>query len=538
MYLLFIFLLSIAAGYALLYSGLPPTHDGEYHVVRFYEFDKTLRDGDWYPRWASDFNKGYGIPLFNYVYPLPNYIASFFHFLGFSFIDTFKLNMFVATIVGGIFFYLWARNYWKDIGGVVGAVFYIFSPYRFVDMYVRGSVGEVWALAFFPAFLWSIQTLYVKKNALYIVSSGVFLSLIIFSHNILALMFLPLGLSYGLYLFSKESKKNILLFLFPSILLGFGLSSIFWLPALFEQEYVKGLQIYSVEKNFPEVYQLLIPSWGTGFSEGGLENQMSFQIGIANLGAVLLSFFTIVVLYKKKDKRFTILLFFLCWFFLVLFLLLKASIGIWQNIPFMDYFQFPWRFLSLIILITSFLAGAIFSIWQSKILAGFLILFTVLLSLGYAKPAYYHQRDDLYYLTRANFIEGTNSVGDFFNTIWFNTNLSKKSEKFSFANGEGKINITSKKTTKYKATITTTLPSEIIVNTAYFPGWMLTVDGKSNPLYRDKDGVMRFSISPGEHNIVLWLSNTNIQQIGTSIFFSSLLLFTSLLIYYRVIIKK
>src|SRR3989338_5683038 len=94
------------AGFALLNNGLPPTHDGEYHVIRFYEFYRMLSSGELYPRWAPDLNNGYGIPLFNYVYPLPNYIASFFHMLGVSFIDSFKLNMFFASILGAIFMYM------------------------------------------------------------------------------------------------------------------------------------------------------------------------------------------------------------------------------------------------------------------------------------------------------------------------------------------------------------------------------------------------------------------------------------------------
>src|SRR5258706_12252282 len=84
------------AVFPLLHAGLLPTHDGEYHIIRFYEFDKTLRDGNLYPLWAADLNFKYGVPLFGYVYPLPNYVASFFHFFGTSFIDAFKFNMLFA----------------------------------------------------------------------------------------------------------------------------------------------------------------------------------------------------------------------------------------------------------------------------------------------------------------------------------------------------------------------------------------------------------------------------------------------------------
>src|SRR3989344_9391657 len=86
-YILLVLLFSFLSVYSLSQPGLPPTHDGEYHVMRFQQFYKVLSTGTIYPRWAPDFNNGFGIPLFNYVYPLPNYVASFFHFLGFSFID-------------------------------------------------------------------------------------------------------------------------------------------------------------------------------------------------------------------------------------------------------------------------------------------------------------------------------------------------------------------------------------------------------------------------------------------------------------------
>ena len=84
----YIFLLLVVTFLAiqpLTHAGLHPTHDGEYHVIRFYEFDKAIRDGDWYPRLAPDLNNGYGVPLFNYVYPFPNYVASLLHFFGMSF---------------------------------------------------------------------------------------------------------------------------------------------------------------------------------------------------------------------------------------------------------------------------------------------------------------------------------------------------------------------------------------------------------------------------------------------------------------------
>lgn len=57
-YYILIILLTFPAVFPLLHSGLPPTHDGKYHVIRFYEFYKNLASGVLYPRWAPDLNNG------------------------------------------------------------------------------------------------------------------------------------------------------------------------------------------------------------------------------------------------------------------------------------------------------------------------------------------------------------------------------------------------------------------------------------------------------------------------------------------------
>jgi len=531
--LIIVGLFGFIAGLTLLHKGLSPTHDGEYHVVRFYEFYQTLQDGDWYPRWAPDLNNGYGIPLFNYVYPLPNYVSSFLHFLGASFIDSFKLGMFFATILGALFFYLWAKGFWGVWGGLVGSIFYTFAPYHFLDIYIRGSVGEVWALAFFPAFLWSVAIFLKHKKRTFFLLSTLFLALIIFSHNILALMFLPFALSYCGFLLLRDKGnrvdwgkwvKGIFVFF-----LGIGLSSIFWLPAFFEKQYVVGLEVFGFEDHFPELYQLIIPSWGSGFSGDDLGNSLSFQIGIANLLAVFLSLL-FVFIYKKKNKNSSIILFFIFLFFIIFFLMLKISLPIWKNVPFMNYFQFPWRLLSLEILIASFLSGSIFYFWKSKLLAICLIFLSFILGIGYAKPAYYHYRNDNYYLTRSNFIDGTNSPGNAFNTVFLESIPKKEKTKALFLKGHGKIEQKIVRSTLYLFKIKAESNSEILINTAYFPGWKVYA-GESEVEIKNRNGIISFFLPIGEHVVKVLFKNTIIRNVATFISIFSFLvlifLFTS-----------
>jgi uncharacterized membrane protein len=533
-YVLFLLVITFFAVKPLLHSGLPPTHDGEYHVIRVYEFDKALRDGNLYPRWAADLNNGYGVPLFNYVYPMPNYFGEIFHTFGASFIDAFKLNLLVATLVSVLFFYFWARLFLGNTAALTAAIFYAFAPYRFVDVYVRGSVGEVWALAFFPAFLWSLTFFFKKKKVYYFVLSAVFFSATIFSHNILALMFTLFGTTYAAYLISKSNDKKLFLRLTSYILLlGLGMSAVFWLPALAETKYVEGLQIYNVDANFPELFQLLIPSWGTGFSGGNLQNQMSFQIGVANLFAVFISIILILKYARKKVKNKGLLLFFLSWFVLIFYVMLDLSKPVWHTVPLLYYFQFPWRFLSLMIIICSFIAGIVIEMIKGKktkvIFTTIFIVIAVLTTISYTEPAYYHDRKDDHYLTRNNFIHGTNSPGDFFNTKWMNTQLPLKKKKIEVIGGHARVIMEESKSSVYRFNVESEGGSALVANVAYFPGWTLHMDDKHIELQKTKDGLIGFSVPQGKHMVELRFGDTMIRKLASGLSLGAFLICIGLL---------
>jgi len=529
-------LFTVIAGFSLLNPGLPPTHDGEYHIIRFYLFNESINNGNLYPRWADHLNNGFGAPLFNFVYPLPNYMSSFLHLFNISFIDSFKISMFIATVIGGVFFYLWSREFWGRLGGIVSSVFYTFSPYHFVDIYIRGSVGEVWALGFFPAFLWAYTKFVKSKRKVFLIFSSIFLALIIFSHNILALMFFIFSLSYIVFLICIEKKRKCLILnTFYLILLGLGLSTIFWLPAIYETKYVTGLQIFDVTSHFPDLYQLLIPSWGSGFSGAGIRNELSYQIGAANLLAIFLSVIIVILQIKRRSNKLPYTVFFFVCFISVLLLMLGVSLPLWQTLPFMNYFQFPWRLLSIEIIFPSFLVGSIFSLniknkYINLFIAIFLIFIAYILGIGYAKPAYYMYRDDNYYVTRSNFIDGTNSPGNVFNTVYLKSIPAKEKERAIFIKGAGKIVADKVKGNFYTFMIQADTNSEIQANLAYFPGWEVYVNEKKELLLPTQNGRFTFFVPEGQNKVKIIFKDTLVRKIATYISIASLGFIVALLI--------
>lgn len=518
----------LVAGFAVLdlaNYGIPPTHDGEYHVMRFQQFYKVISEGNLYPRWAPDFNNGFGIPLFNYVYPLSNYVASIFHALGFGFIDSLKLNMAAASLTGAIFMYLWTRKYWGEWGAVVSSVFYTFSPYHFLDIYVRGSVGEVWSLGLAPAFLWAYYSYYESHRKIFLSLSSIFLALLVLAHNILALVFVGFFTFYTLYLIlNTKEKKVLILNTFLICFSGLGLSSPFWLPAILETKFVVGLQVFDPTQHFPILYKLIYSSWGYGFSGGNAPDQMSFQIGIANLIAVLGSF---VILFLSKNKL--TLIFFTSIFLITIFLVTPFSLFIWKSIPALGYIQFPWRLLSLVMLLVSFLAGSLVqdSLFKKKenirpIIVVSLIVMSIGFSIRYAKAPFYHKRADQHYLTRSNFTDGTNSPGNAFNTKWLSRIPEKRKDKLEIFSGLAEIRIDELKSTSYSLTVDSKGNSKILVNTAYFPGWTAEINHKNIPI-ENHDGLMMLSIPSGTNRVRVFLDSTSIQKLSYIYFLFSIL---------------
>jgi hypothetical protein len=66
-------------------------HDARHSVYFLYQFDKAIRDGVFYPRWAPDFAFGYGYPFFNIYGPLSSYASEILHLAGLDIVTSVKV---------------------------------------------------------------------------------------------------------------------------------------------------------------------------------------------------------------------------------------------------------------------------------------------------------------------------------------------------------------------------------------------------------------------------------------------------------------
>lgn len=507
-WLLIVLLPAIFAARALFAGGYIPTHDGEYHLIRFYEFAKMLSAGNFFPRWASTLNSGYGVPLFNFHYPFPNYIGSLYHFLGASFPDAVKLVLATGFLSAVSFCFLWLSKIFDKRSAALGTIVFSFIPYWFVDIYVRGAVGEVLGIAFVMVALCSIERKWATGLALAV-------GFLMISHNIMSLIFLPV-----LFLYLIIRQRSFI----PFLLLGISLASYFWIPAIFEKQYVMGLNTVNFRDHFPYLLQLVFPFWGTGFSQPGQPaDEMSFQIGLLPLLVLLTG---VVLLLKKNtkdtDEKRSLALFFLAVCCIAFFLMLENSTVFWELIPLLSYVQYPWRLLSEFLPATAFIAA--YTAFRIKHIAYsiLIIIGAVLFAYSYTKPVTYAPRSDAYYLSRSNFTDGTSSMGNTFSTRWTDWKSQRPKEKVELIDGKGSISSVIDKPGNMQFTVIVSTPSGIRINTLYYPGWEVMIDHKKVPIDYLKDGTLTFSVNPGRWDVVAHFRETPLRKIADSISIISL----------------
>ena len=518
--LIFVFLISLFPLFNLLTPGLPITHDSLDHVARIANFYQSLAEGIIVPRWAGDLNFGFGHPILMFLYPLPSYFASFFHFLGFSLVDSFKLILGSTYIFSGIFMYLWLRRFLDLYPAIVGATFYLYAPYRFIDLYVRGATGEHVAFMFIPLALLAVYLLFnlSEKEKFRKFYFGIFFIAfsfagLILSHNAISLLFIPFILFYVLYLFYEhKSKLKIFSSLF-SLFLGFLISFFFWFPAFFEGKYTLRDIVTTGEYStrFVNFVDLIYSPWSFGGT-----GQFSVQIGIVQIIIVILSIVLFFKLFKKKDKLRYLYLGVLLFLGTSIFLMIPQSIFIWENITTLQKLQFPWRFLTIVVFCVS-LIGALFvnklNIRRKDLLTYLLVILSILPTITFWNAKEYKVFDDSYF---EKVWAGTTDTGES-SPIWSIRFMeAKPKNNIEVIEGEAQIVELPRKTTVHEYVVDVKEKSRIRENTLYFPGWKVYDNGKflENVEFQDPKnrGIITFYLDKGMHSIILRFEETKLRD--------------------------
>ncbi|MBI3282757.1 glycosyltransferase family 39 protein [Candidatus Curtissbacteria bacterium] len=475
--------LSLFALKDLAKPGFYTSHDGETHTARMAQYWQALAHGQIPPRFAGSLYNGLGSPILTYIYPLPYLAGSAVHALGFSFSDSFEIIMGLGFIFSGIFSYLWLREITKsEKSAFLGALFYTWVPYRFLLIYVRGSLSEVLAYTFLPLLLYCLTRLAKNPNWASLAGSAIITALVLLSQNLVAVISLPIVFFY-LVISSIQNKSPKAFFAgVLSIAWGLAISSFTYLPSIFERKFTRLDEIITIAypDHFVSLKQLIRSPWGYGFDlPGTVNDQISLQIGLIHIFVLFVSLFTTAYL-VKKGKFPTTAIYFIFIFAIASFLMLQNKItsSVWQQFKPLHFIDIPWRLLGVTALSLSYLAA--YSAKHIKPGLYFLILaaFVLAANRNHLRINQSVVKDDAFF----QLYPGTATQYDEFTPVWrqstrvpigFDRNIPVE-----LVSGDADITGVSAKSNEvtFGANVTSA-QTQIRINKFYFPGWNVEVDG-------------------------------------------------------------
>lgn len=520
-------LVSALAASGLWESTWPLTHEGMSPVERVLGLSEELRHGDLYPRWLSITYRGKGSPFFNFYAPAFYWVAAALHTLGVPLLWSIKLPSFLLFFLGAWGMYLWTRRHHGSAGGLVAAIVYLFVPYHFLDLYVRGAFAEFSALAILPYLFWSIDCAVEDKKPVELVPLALSSALLVLTHNVSALMITPFAAIYSvLRVFQVRTAAAGFGRTTGAALFGAGLSAFYWLPVILEQRYLGNMAGALTEGYFVHSNHFVLPAqwfssfWGDGTSVPGGEDTMSFQIGLVLLVALAASLSMVAM--RRAPGSFTLALAILG--AAALLMTSELSAGVYQVAPVLRYIQFPWRFLGVATLLWSAacasLGQAAGARWRSSVLLGALLLASVVASAQQRKAiqSMAGNLDEAAPHVLAQRAVGSLCSGDEYLPAWTNVDLaysameagpSSTSATFSNVHAAGhRLSFSIEGREKLNT---------VIVPSLFFPGWQATAGGKPLPLVPSKQGLLELSVPRGHHEVTVEFGTTLPRLLGWAV---------------------
>ena len=446
------------------------------------------------------------------MWAAPLYLGAVLHIAGLPYPLIFKLLILLPNLLGGVGLYLWLKSKYGFIPSVVASIVFIWVPYRFLDSFIRYSIGELFFLAFLPFVFYFIDHAEKLRN---VILGGIFSALMIYSHQGLSLVAYIIFIVYSFI--ETWPQKKLLTRKLILLANGLLLTLFYWLPLLL---YTKILHLKPDPIDtrwFPPLSSLVRSKWEGGFVDGQYLI-MSFQIGLAHL--LILFILNIFVLYRlishKKVPSFILALLVLFW--LSIFFLQPISTPVWDNIPLLAHLQFPFRFLIFPMIVSSTATAFLLSQLKKKtlyIVAICLIIVVVVENrnhLGVANKDVNIRDIETY--------EETYFVGNDmfpFRSVMKDIEKNKdfKRDEFTIISGKGKVITAKREDYQSSATINMDKRGIVQIRRFYFPGWEIIVGNKR--IESNNNFILEVVLDKGKHLLKVMYKDPLFVQIATLI---------------------
>lgn len=284
-------------------------------------------------------NLGYGLYIFYPILPHFFYsvIAKLFGLIGVSVTNSVIFTSGLVSILSTLSFYLLSFKFYKDKKiAFLASLFFVFFPYRIVDLLSRCAINESFCFIFIPMILTSLIYLEEKnKKLFYFFFCFGYIGLIL-SHLVISLYFSIILMIYVILNFKKYFNRNIILDFIKAILFV----SIIVLPNIIMMLEHRHMGYIIFDTNIMNNTNILNGA-RLSFVDFLFPFKSKFINVIVYISLSYVICFIISTYYIFKQKKSDYIKIFLM---IILILLSVSTIINWKQVPsIFTNIQFPWR---------------------------------------------------------------------------------------------------------------------------------------------------------------------------------------------------
>lgn len=355
-----------------MFPGIAPGHDFPYHILRIEGIADGLKSGQFPVRMHSVFMDGFGYPNGIFYGDLFLYIPAVLRIIGFSINTSYKLYVFLVSLLTAYTTYYMGRRIFKnDTTALVVALSYVTASYRIVDVFVRSAVGEYTALAFYPIVAVAIWQLYTGKDSERNYT-GISLTLamgmlgLLYTHVLSTEMVCIVLVAVAISQYKKTFTKNVLLTYAKAVGIFIALGLAFIVPFLdyymrvaTEIKATNGSVklIQSRGAYIADLFAVFRDFYGEG--EDYVVYRMQITPGLVFMAVLLVAVYLLIAKKATKEIKYLTI-------FTLILLFISTNLFPWNKLAFASKFfnvfaqiQYPWRYIGIAIVFLAILLGLI-----------------------------------------------------------------------------------------------------------------------------------------------------------------------------------
>jgi uncharacterized membrane protein len=493
----FVVAISLAVVVPTFLWGVPSNLDLSNHFRFALPFYDAIANGHLYPGWLAESNHGYGDPSFRFYPPALYYILAAARFSLGNWYQATVFTFALLSVTGGLGMYFWSNSILRDPRAAWAGFFYALVPYHVNQLYQAMMLAEWAGSAILPFCFAFVERVCDRGKPRDVAGLAIAYGILVFTHLPLAIIGSLALLVYSLVRTGKRNPLAKLAKLAAGASLGLAATAIYWVTMVSE---VRWIAVNDIEPLASVDYRLNFL-----LSTLSPENLNVWWMNILTLLTLLLCAPALLLFFRRDAsslRRLARPAIVLTAF--AAFMALPLSRPIWRVLPPLQETQFPWRWLILFSMGASLLAALALPLITevTNRVKRILILGAMAIAITFTAS---HVVREAQYLSPQRFentlseIRGTSSVNYWF-PIWARSNPRQMSSEVETNRS---VNITSWQPQHRQFSVAAGPPTEVRVQTFYYPHWTATADGKTLATRPDTDGALLIALSDSATTVSL-----------------------------------